>query len=164
MDKTLPPPAEKIVYSLGLKRVREGVYLRRVYESAAEGGGRRAVTSVYALAARRAPSRLHRLDCDELWHFYAGHPLPVYTFGPEGVRAQILGANVAKGESPLIAMPRGVIFGAAAEGFDDWCLFGCTCVPGFRPEGCEFFAADSPALAPFAEHAELIKLLTFCGD
>ncbi|MDR2006393.1 MAG: cupin domain-containing protein [Acidaminococcales bacterium] len=163
MDKNLPPPAANIVDSLGLRRVYEGVYLKRVYESAALSGARRAVTSAYVLAARVAPSRLHRLDCDELWHFYAGQPLHIYTFGQDGVRSQVLGVNVARGENPLVAIPRGVIFGAAVAGFNDWCLFGCTCAPGFQPEGCEFFAAGSPALASFTGHAELIRHLTFGG-
>ncbi|MDR3348413.1 MAG: cupin domain-containing protein [Acidaminococcales bacterium] len=160
MDKNLPPAAADIVNSLGLKHVQEGIYLKRVYESAALPGERRAVTSAYALAAGIAPSRLHRLDCDELWHFYAGHPLSIYIFGRDGVSVRALGANIARGENPLIAIPRGAIFGAAVAGPGDWCLFGCTCAPGFQQEGCEFFAAGSPALAPFAEHAALIKLLT----
>lgn len=163
MDKALPPAAAQIVNSLGLKRVYEGVYLKRVYEGQADGP-RRAATSACALAAKFAPSRPHRLDCDELWHFYAGQPLYIYTFGQDGVQSQTLGANLVLGEKPLVVVPRGTIFGAAVDGPGDWCLFGCTCVPGFQPEGCEFFAADSPALAPFAGHAELIRLLAFCGS
>ena len=162
MNKTLPPAAAKIINILGLRRGYEGVYLKRLYEGRADGQ-RRAATSALALAAKSAPSRLHRLDCDELWHFYAGQTIRIYTFDQDGVRSQALGANLGRGEKPLIAVPQGVIFGAAVDGPDDWCLFGCTCVPGFQPEGCEFFAANSPALAPFAGHAELIRLLTFGG-
>jgi predicted cupin superfamily sugar epimerase len=156
----LPPAAARIVSALGLERVYEGVYLKRVYESAAAIGRRPAATAAYVLAAWNAPSRPHRLDCDELWHFCAGQALGLYIFDRGGVTTRILGPDTAQGENPLIALPRGTVFGAAVAAPDGWCLCGCTCVPGFQPGGCEFFGEDSPALASFAGHRELIRRLS----
>jgi len=160
MPKNLPAPAAKIKRLLNLKPSAEGVYIKHVHESAAAFGGRPAMTTAYALAAANAPSRLHRLDCDEVWHFYAGHPLSVYLLGRTGFKRMVLGPALAEGQMPLIAIPGGTIFGALAhEG--EWCLFGCTCSPGFAEAGCEIIPAEHPALRAAARRqGDLLKALT----
>ena len=158
MPKTFPLAAAKLKKLLNLTPAAEGVYIKRVYKSASAPGERPSMTMAYALAAADAPSRLHRLDCDELWHFYAGQPLSVYLLGPTGFKRELLGPAPEKGQKPVIVIPCGVIFGALAQE-GEWCLFGCTCSPGFSEEGCELIPAEHPALHAAAPQSDLIAAL-----
>lgn len=156
----LPAAAQVIVNRFGLQKNYEGVYLKRIYEQEGQGDGRAAATSIYSLVAYAAPSFLHRLDCDELWHFYAGMPLYIYFFKPEGLQIKVLGNDLQKGEMPFVSVPGGTIFGAAVQKPEDWCFCGCTCIPGFDLAHCEFIKKDNAELDQFKEHEELIKYLT----
>ena len=156
----LPQAARQVIEKLGLQESFEGVYLWRVYESSIKSSDRPQASSIYALAAKSAPSRLHRLDCDEIWHFYAGCPLDVFLFADTGLTVCKLGSDVMAGQQPQLIVPKGTIFGALVEQDEDWCLFGCTCVPGFVRGNCEFIKGNDPVLLPFAEHRQLIEKLT----
>ncbi len=156
----LPKTAQAIIKKLQLEKIREGVYIRRSYSSELFLNGRAAASSAWALATWDAPSYLHRLDCDEIWHFYAGSPLNLYILEETGLTAYKLGGDVLSGQLPEIIIPKGSIFGALAEKEEDWCLFGCTCVPAFELTGYEYIRADAPALTAFPKQRQLIEKLT----
>jgi len=158
--QALPVQAQKIIERLGLEKTYEGIYLKRVYEKDSDCGVRPEATSVYGLAAQNAPSLLHRLDCDELWHYYDGHSLNLYLLDKGILNIYRLGPNVLQGEQPLVVIPKGVIFGAAVKNKEDWCLFGCTCIPGFAAANCEFIEKGHPQLKEYAGYEETINLLT----
>lgn len=160
----LPKAAQAIVDKLGLKHTYEGPYLKRSYQSDEQRNGRPDGSSVYGIAAKDMPSLLHRLDCDELWHFYAGNVLLIYLFNKDGLVVERLGNDVLNGEKPLVVVPKGTIFGAAVQGENDWCFFGCTCVPGFEISRCEFIRSESKELESFGQHKKIIEKLTAFKD
>ncbi len=93
----------------------------------------------------RSVSCFHRLDTDEVWHFYNGDPLTLHLLHPDG-RAQSvsMGADSASGQLAQFTVPAGVWqAGEMSEG-GRYSLFGCTMAPGFIP-AC-FEAANSGKL------------------
>ena len=70
------PRAQELISTLQLQAHPEGGYYRRLYESSAQlDGGRLCGTAIIFLLPAGAVSRWHRVDADELWHFYEGAPL-----------------------------------------------------------------------------------------
>ena len=155
----LPLEAQKIVTKLDLDKTYEGIYLKRRYQKDSQDL-RPAATSTYAVAAWYAPSLLHRLDCDELWHFYAGTPLDIFILENSVLRVETLGNDIYKGQKPLIIVPGGAVFGALVPEKSDWCFFGCTCIPGFYSEKCEFIKKDDNILKNVKVPADTLKRLT----
>lgn len=159
----LPLEAQKIVEKLGLEKSYEGVYVKSVYETKeylAQNDKRFAATTAYALIASTAPSLLHRLDCDEIWHFYSGNPVDVFLFFDTGLEKLTFGSDVLNGHKPKIIIPKGTVFGALVKKIDEWCLFGCTCIPGFSRQGCEFIKKDNAFLKNFVQYRNEISKLT----
>jgi predicted cupin superfamily sugar epimerase len=67
--------ADDVKRVLGLAaHPREGGWFARTYESATrvEGDARRAGTAIYYLLEPGTFSEMHRLQSDEIFHFYAG--------------------------------------------------------------------------------------------
>lgn len=126
------------------------------------GGDRPVSTAIYYLLAGAERSRLHRLASDELWHFYAGSPLTVFTLDDRGQRRDLLlGPDPERGQSFQVLVPAGRWFGAALQrpAAGSFALVGCTVAPGF--DFAEFELADpAEATRRFPEHAELIARLT----
>lgn len=60
-----------------------------------------ASTAIYFLICPGNISRLHRIQSDEVWHFYLGGPMTVIELDnsvENGYRATILGQNALRGE------------------------------------------------------------------
>ena len=158
---TIPQQAQNIIDKLELKKSYEGIYINRFFESSEKHNARPLASSAYAVCTYGAPSFLHRLDCDELWHFYAGNTLTIYFFEENDIKMKKLGPNIDSGELPSIIIPKNTIFGATVKNIDNWCFFGCTCIPAFIMENCEFISADNPVIKNFKiKNYTLIKKLT----
>jgi len=75
------PRAQQLIESLGLEPHPEGGWYRQVFRSEErvtrhhDGAERRAITTIYFLLAQGTFSRRHRVQSDEVWHFYEGDPL-----------------------------------------------------------------------------------------
>ena len=156
----LPKEAKLIIQQLDLEKTYEGVYLKRIYSSSLLMEERPAATSSYAMVTASSPSLLHRLDCDELWHFYAGCTLDIFVVKANAFAVYKLGTDILAGQQPALFLPRGTVFGALSAREDDWTLCGCTCVPGFSIANCEFIKADHSCLVNFSEQDSLIRKLT----
>ena len=84
---------EHLIAALGLLPHPEGGYYGEVYRSdatvlPADGRGHRAaLTTIYFLLAGAAVSRWHRVQSDEVWHFYEGAALDLWMASPEGGHA-----------------------------------------------------------------------------
>jgi predicted cupin superfamily sugar epimerase/mannose-6-phosphate isomerase-like protein (cupin superfamily) len=92
-------------------------------------------SAIYALVTREDFSALHKLQTDELWHYYDGDPLELLLLHPDGRgETVILGPDVLKGQRPQIAVRRGVWQGARplSQGKNAYTLFGCTLAPSFE--------------------------------
>ena len=91
-------------------------------------------------------SALHRLQTDEVWHFYGGSPIELLLLYPDGHGQKvILGANVLAGELPQFTVPRAVWQGSTPRGTSPQrhALFGDQLSPAFLYEDFEVGYRDA---------------------
>lgn len=147
--------AAQVIERLGLGPLpEEGGFFRETYRDEHS-------TAILYLAVAPDGSALHRLSGPELYHWHAGAPLAFLLLHPGGrAEAVILGADLAAGQIPQLAVPAGVWQGSRPLGPDGaWSLVGTTMAPPFDPAGFELgTAADLVAGWPSA--AERIRSLT----
>lgn len=157
--------AAAIVLALGLIPHPEGGYYGEVHRSNTtveprDGRGpRAALTTIYFLLAAGAVSRWHRVQSDEVWHFYEGAPLDLWIASPDGeqVKQHRLGP-LDGGQRPVGTVPAG--WWQAARSTGAYTLVGCTVGPGF--DFTDFaLASDHPSAAAAlrAHHPALAGLL-----
>jgi predicted cupin superfamily sugar epimerase/mannose-6-phosphate isomerase-like protein (cupin superfamily) len=71
-------------------------------------------SAIVAVETPRYFSAMHRLQSDEVWHFYGGSPLQMLLLYPDGHgQTVVLGSNVSAGETPQLTVPHGVWQGSA---------------------------------------------------
>ncbi|HZQ01143.1 MAG TPA: cupin domain-containing protein [Reyranella sp.] len=126
--------ADEIIARLGLEPHPEGGHYREMFH--APDLPRGASTAIYFLLKGTERSHWHRVDADELWHFYAGAPLEL-SLSEDGKKVQRLrlGTDLANDELPQGVVPRGVW--QAARSLGAWTLVGCTVAPAFEFRGFE---------------------------
>jgi predicted cupin superfamily sugar epimerase len=110
----------------------EGTLFAQTYSSvAATASGGPAGTAGVGLFCDDPPSRslFHRLDFDEVWHFYAGDPLRLVLLHPDGS-----GEEVVLGDGHFQhVVPAGVWQAGEIAPGGRWSLYCCTMAPGFTP-------------------------------
>jgi hypothetical protein len=148
----------------------EGGYYRETFRSADEiqvaglparyGASRSASTAIYFLLEGNEISALHRIQSDEVWHFYAGSALTLHVIAPGGhARTCVLGPDVDRGDAFQAVVPARHWFGATVNDTSSFALVGCTVAPGFCFEDIEL--GDRGALvAKYPQHRALIERLT----
>ncbi|MFO0599093.1 MAG: cupin domain-containing protein [Myxococcaceae bacterium] len=139
---------DELVRTLDLRPHPEGGFYKETYRAPAMlAGTRRSVcTAIYYLLGRGQRSRLHRIDSDELWHFYRGDALEIVELTRGGVQLTRLSP-----EHPQHLVPGGTWFGARPAAKSEWSLVGCTVSPAFEFD--RFELGDRDALLrefPFA--------------
>ncbi len=122
-------------------------------------GDRNYSTAIYYLLGPKDRSALHRLQADEVWHFYTGGRLEISVIHPNGRLETIaLGSDPTQGETFQALVPAETWFGARpVQG--EYALAGCTMAPGFDFADFEI-AKREELLAQFPQHADLIVQLT----
>ena len=156
---------EKLIAQLDLSPHPEGGYYRQTYVSdAALSSGRPAATAILFLLTSDNPSNFHRLDAEEMWHFYAGDPLTVHIIDEAGDYTTLsIGPDLEAGHVFQAVVRPGVWFGSSVETGSGrgkaWSLVGCTVTPGFTFDGFEL-ADRAKMLAVFPKHSEIIEALT----
>ena len=132
--------AGEVVRLLGLEPHPEGGFYRETFRAPAQPGGRAASTAIYYLLREGEVSAWHRVDADEVWHWYAGSPLELtLSEGGRDRSAVRLGPDLAAGERPQAVVPAGVWQTARSRGA--WTLVGCTVAPAFEFSGFEMAPA-----------------------
>lgn len=126
---------EAIVSTLSLEPHPEGGFFRETFRDARLIDGRAASTAIYYLLAKGQRSHWHRIDANEVWHWYCGAPLVLALKDGEVVKTQKLGCNIFEGERPQLIVPAGTW--QSAESLGAWTLVGCTVAPGFEFRGFE---------------------------
>lgn len=166
----MPDTAQDWIDHLDLDAHPEGGYFRETYridESIpAEAlpdrfdGGRNVAALIYFLLPADAFSALHRIQQDEMWHFYAGAPITLHQIGPDkDYRTHTLGRAVTEGQQLHTVVPAGAWFGATVEADAGYGLVGCTTAPAF--EFADFELADRAALTEaYPQHRAIIERLT----
>ena len=96
----------------------------------------RPVSSViYYLLTADSKSRLHRLEIDEMWHFYVGDSVELYRFGPDDHYAKtILGSNLTAEQTVQTIVAAHTWFGARLRKGGKWALMACSLAPAYSDE------------------------------
>jgi uncharacterized protein len=124
------------------------------------GRPHRAGNAIVALETARDFSAMHRLQTDEVWHFYAGSAIDMLLLYPDGHGQKVvLGPNVLAGELRQFTVPRGVWQGSAPQDQAPaaYSFFADQLSPGFDYADFEIGYRDAlqrqyPAFAHDIEH------------
>ncbi|AXT20230.1 cupin domain-containing protein [Flavobacteriaceae bacterium AU392] len=133
---------ESIIQYLDLAPHPEGGYYKETYRSEGEinldslsanySGKRNYSTSIYFLLTSKIVSAFHRINQDEIWHFYDGHPIKIHMISDTGNYSNvIIGNQLSKGQTPQFVVPGHVWFAAEVISDNSYGLVGCTVAPGF---------------------------------
>ncbi|WP_299216314.1 cupin domain-containing protein [uncultured Dokdonia sp.] len=161
---------ETLIKSLDLQPHPEGGYYKETYRSQgniaeeclsdAYNGSRSHATGIYFLLTSDNFSAFHKINQDEMWHFYDGASILLHIILKEGVYSQhIIGRNILAGEVPQLVVKGGDWFAAEVIGVDTFSFVGCTVSPGFDFK--DFVLPSRKELvALFPEHTDVITRLT----
>lgn len=140
------PRAAALIQQHDLQPHPEGGYFREIFRSAHRvqpldsRPPRSALTTIYFLLARGQHSRWHRVQSDEVWHFYEGDPLEVYWIEEDVVHKETLSSG-SPGALPVCIVPAGCWQAARPTG--SFTLVGCTVGPGFDFQDFEMISENS---------------------
>lgn len=158
------------IEKLDLKRHPEGGYFRETYRSREVivkqalperfKGDRVFATCIYFLLNKKGYSAFHKVQQDEVWHFYAGSSLAIHIIDQKGQYATVkLGKKIENGESFQTVVMAGCWFAAAVNNKKKFSLVGCTVAPGFDFD--DFELADRQRLVGlYPEHRQVIEKFT----
>ena len=132
--------AERIIATLGLRPLPgEGGLYRSTWATPAG-------SAIYYMLVGSAFSHLHRLDTDEIYHFYAGDPVELLVLSPGGAgKTALLGGDVLAGQAPQCVVPAGAWQGSRLAPGGAWALMGTTMAPAYTQAG--YTQGDRAALA-----------------
>lgn len=161
------------IKKLGLEPHPEGGYYRQTYRAdlvLAQNclphrftGPRLASTAIYFLLDGRNFSAFHRLQSDELLHFYFGAPLAVHVIEADGSYSQIrLGSDPEAGEVLQAVVAAGCWFAsqiATPMDQESFALVGCTVAPGFDFDDFEL-AERQKLVSCYPQYRDVITKLT----
>jgi len=153
---------------LKLQSHPEGGYYKETYH--AEGiipqsaliqnytGSRSYSTGIYFLLSSDTFSAFHKIQSDEMWHFYEGDSLEIYLLEEKNpTKKVLLGRDIDKGEALQFVIPANTWFAAQTQG--NYSLLGCTVAPGF--DFADFkLAKREDLIKEFPQEKELITLFT----
>lgn len=162
--------ADAIIKKLQLIPHPEGGYYKEHYRSkesipkAALGnqynGNRNYSTSIYFMLTSDTFSAFHKINQDEIWHFYDGSPIILHSIDANGKHSEvIIGSDLTKGQVPQYIVAGGDWFAAKVLAEDSYALLGCTVAPGFDFADFELAKQDE-LIALFPQHQSLIKDFT----
>jgi predicted cupin superfamily sugar epimerase len=143
--------AAALIATLGLGPHPEGGYYGELYRSRAtvhpeDGRGpRSALTTIYFLLPQGSVSRWHRVQSDEVWHYYEGAPLDLWMASPGGDQVEHCRLGpLDEAQRPVWTVPAG--HWQAARSTGSYTLVGCTVGPGF--DFLDFaLVGEQPAIA-----------------
>ncbi|KAG6031583.1 hypothetical protein E4U19_008013 [Claviceps sp. Clav32 group G5] len=127
--------ADQVIKHLNLSIKAEGGYFRQTFEDPDKvpGSNRSLSTSMYYLIRGvEGPSKWHRVDATEVWHYYAGAPLILHQVqrfknGSTHSKLTNLGPYMFQEkfpQVPQVVIPKGVW--QRAISFGNWTLVGTT--------------------------------------
>jgi predicted cupin superfamily sugar epimerase len=164
------PSADYWIQQFQLTEHVEGGSFRELYRSplqapatvlpTAFSGSRNFCTGIYFLLKKTQFSAFHRIQSDELWHFYYGDPLVVYELDTNGVLTEHhLGNDPGQGQQFQRMIKAGSWFASRVQEGGEYALVGCTVSPGF--DFADFELAEREALIKeYPAHKKLIEELT----
>lgn len=160
----------KIVTKLDMKPHPEGGFYKETYRSDGVipkdalgrkfSGARNYCTGIYFLLTSENFSAFHRIQQDEMWHFYGGSSLYVHIIDTNGLyKRHAVGMNLDEGETPQLVVPADCWFASSVKEKDNYSFVGCTVSPGFDFKDFEL-AERSKLIQEFPAHKETIAKYT----
>jgi predicted cupin superfamily sugar epimerase len=162
--------AKEIIAFFNLTKHPEGGYYKEPHRSKGEilsenlgnefEGNRNYATSIYFLLTSDKFSAFHKINQDEIWHFYTGTTLKLHMISPDGrYRFVLIGNDFKNNEIPQFTVPAQYYFAAEVLEADSFSFTGCTVSPGFDFRdfvlpSCEELSKEFPV------HKEIIEQLT----
>jgi len=162
--------AKEIIAFFNLTKHPEGGYYKETHRSKGEilsenlgnefEGNRNYATSIYFLLTSDKFSAFHKINQDEIWHFYTGTTLKLHMISPDGKYCFVLiGNDFKNNEIPQFTVPAQYYFAAEVLEPNSFSFTGCTVSPGFDFRdfvlpSCEELSEEFPA------HKEIIAQLT----
>lgn len=133
---------QEIIKILDLQPHPEGGYFKETYRSKGEintdlldenyNGKRNYSTCIYFLLTSDNFSAFHKINQDEIWHFYEGSSIILHTLSEEGKHQKFLiGNSLNDHERPQLIVPGNHWFAAKIKDKNSYALVGCTVSPGF---------------------------------
>lgn len=161
---------KKIIEYLQLKPHPEGGYFKETYRSNGViskanlstkfSGDRNYCTGIYFLLPSDTFSAFHRINQDEIWHFYKGTTLILHVISPEGDYSKIkIGNTITDNEVLQFVVPATHWFAAEVLSKNSYALVGCTVSPGFDFRDFEMPEREK-LLSLFPQHSKIITKLT----
>ena len=161
---------ETIIKQLNLLPHPEGGYYKETYRSKelipenrlsnSYQGNRNVSTCIYFMLTSENFSAFHRIQQEEIWHFYLGAAILLHTISEEGTYQQFtIGNDFNKGQTPQLIVPGRHWFAAELIEKDSFALVGCTVAPGFDFTDFELANRDQ-LLQDFPQYLKIIKRLT----
>ncbi|RZN82879.1 MAG: cupin domain-containing protein [Winogradskyella sp.] len=161
---------EEIVQKLKLLPHPEGGFFKETYRS--EGtilksslaevfkSKRNYCTGIYYLLKSNDFSAFHKINQDEMWHFYIGSPIELHMISENGVLSTVkIGNDILNDEVLQFVVPKNYWFAAKVVNSDSYSLVGCTVAPGFDFK--DFTLASRKDLSEkFPQHSAIIKAFT----
>jgi predicted cupin superfamily sugar epimerase len=110
-----------------------------------------ALTTIYFLLPKGAVSRWHRVQSDEVWHYYEGAPLDLWIASArfDATNQRRLG-SLSGSQQQVLAVPAGSWQAARSRGV--FTLVGCTVGPGFEFADFTLAASVPEAIADLRRH------------
>jgi len=103
---------------------------------------------------------MHRLQSDEIFHFYIRDPVEMLQLFPDGSgKLFILGSDILNGMLPQVVVPQGIWQGTRLLRGGKFALLGTTVSPGFELADYEFGRRDE-LVKSYPKFRELIIALT----
>lgn len=146
---------EELIAKYDLTPHPEGGWYKETYrcdtkvKSPVNGETRNSVTQIYFLLTEGDVSRFHKVEHDEIWHFYEGAPLRLLDLQHNHCDEIFLGRENGKYHHVI---PGGRY--QAAESTGEFTLVGCTVAPGFDFDDFQFLKDDETVLKSFEPHSE----------
>lgn len=143
------PTADQIITALNLQPLEgEGGFFRQTWIRPAEDGAPLGTAILYLVTPTEFSS-LHRLDADEIFHFYLGDPCEQFVIGPDNqASTTVLGHDLLNGEQVQSVVPAASWQGTKLIEGGSWALVGTTMSPGFHLDGFELATSDDLADMP----------------
>ncbi|MEM8929026.1 MAG: cupin domain-containing protein [Bacteroidota bacterium] len=162
--------AKELVRKLNLQPHPEGGFFKETYRSTGKinvdgpslefKGIRSFSTCIYFLLTSDTFSAFHKINQDEIWHFYLGSPIKLHSISPDGVYMErIIGNDFKNHQHPQLVVHKEHWFAASVLDEESYALMGCTVAPGFDFQ--DFVLGKRRELiAKFPEHQLIIERYT----
>lgn len=162
--------AQEIINKFELTEHPEGGFYKETYRSNgiiknenltdAFVGDRNYSTSIYFLLTSEKFSAFHKINQDEIWHFYKGTTLKLHVISPDGDYSFVLvGNDIENDEQPQFVVPATYWFAAEVIKENSYAFTGCTVAPGFDFNDFVLLKREE-LITLFPQHTEIITKLT----